>query len=153
VIGATVLKGNEVAEMKSRLGNVTLLFPTLVLIIGFSLFVAFFRWHITLYKYKKWIKNVENNLLVRLYDRKPQRGGEYVKGHKSTLYLDDNSPKVTFEGIIIFMLTAMGSLNIGLVYLLLHVFESSQSEKIIMMSISIAVHVFAVLIMKFIKWE
>jgi hypothetical protein len=151
IIGATVLKGNDITAIKQNLGDAAVFVPILVLIIGYSLFVAFFRWHITMYKYKRWIRNTEIALTSILYKREPPE--DYRLDYAGTLYLDKNVPTVTFEGIVVFMLVAMGVLNIGLVLLLLQVFGISSLATWLIVGLGTIAHIGTIMIMSKFHWH
>jgi hypothetical protein len=151
IIGATVLKSNDLMAIKQNLGYAAIVVPILVLIIGYSLFVAFFRCHITMYKYKRWIRNTEIALTSILYKRLPPE--DYKSDYAGTLYLDANKPIVTFEGIVVFMLIAMGVLNVGLVLLLLQVFGISSLTSWLIVGAATIIHIGTIILMSKIKWK
>jgi len=122
LIGTTVLKGSDVCAIRKQLGGWEILLPLLAFLIGFSLYVIFFRYHIYLYWYKAWIKNLESSLRNLVFSTNDATiGSEYT----GTLYLDSNKAVVKLETVGLFTLIAMGILNVGVTFLLLQLFNTT----------------------------
>lgn len=111
IIGAIVAGDKFKINIPSQL---TTLLPIFVFSIGFSLFIMFFRYHIYLYGYKKWIENIEIRLQKLIFS---EEGSNELDGYTGTYSLDNdkkvNTPKVKFEEVVIFSLFVMAILNIG----------------------------------------
>lgn len=121
LIGAVVLKGSDISNL---LGGWEILLPLFAFLIGFSLYVMFFRYHIYLYGYKKWIENLESSLTKLVFSL--EENGN-LNGYTGTYSLTRdkvfNMPKIKLEGVVSSSLLLMATLNVGVSFLLFRLFN------------------------------
>jgi len=124
LIGSMVLKGGDISTVSNQLGEYRILLPLFAFLTGLSLYVMFFRYHIYLYGYKKWIENLENCLTEMVFSLE---GDKNLNGYTGTYSLARdivfNTSKIKLEVIVLFSLLLMTILNIGVAFFLLRLFE------------------------------
>jgi hypothetical protein len=123
LIGAAVLNGGDISVIRKKLEGWEMLLPVFAFLIGFSLYVIFFRYHIYLYGYKKWIENLETCLAESVFFIEVNKNlNEYTGTYSLARDKVLNTPKVKLEGVAIFSLLSMTILNVGVVFLLFRLF-------------------------------
>lgn len=142
ILGASVLKGSDAVAISQQLGTLSLLLPLLVLGIGYSLFVVYFRQHIYMRAYKAWTANLEAALrkLVFAVGQSQNDSSNYT----GTLYFDSNKLLLLPEGTLVFTLVAMGLMNLGVTVLLLQAVGTPMLTSTIVLGLGIIAHIGAI---------
>lgn len=138
------MSGSPSQTVGQQLGAFAVFFPILVLAIDFSLFVVYFRQHIYMRGYKAWTRNLENAIRNMIFE--DERSGQ-DDNYTGTLYFDVNKPMLIPEGTLLFTLTTMALLSLGTVFLLLQAVGASSVVSTIILSVGIASHLGAAIIL------
>jgi hypothetical protein len=143
IIGASVFRVSETANIKQQLGDIVILVPVLVLIVGYTFFSIFFHWQTYLYKYKNWIRNIETALRSLVFGI-----GNLEESFTGTLYLDENKPVLFLDGVATFALISMITLNHGVALLLMYLLDIELLYQIITIFAGIYLHILTIIYMR-----
>ena len=112
-----------------QLGDMSLVVPIMVFVIGFGLFGIFVQQHAYMLKYKTWASNLECSLCnVVFLDGEGEDLADIE--HTGTLYHDSNKPRFRPEPTLVLTLFVMGVMNLATTALVLNVIGASMTTKV-----------------------